>query len=560
MNKKRAIPIVLALIAAFVLALVFFPKMLGTDKIWQDMFDDSVDVTYHKSNGEVVQYKGTNFPAPERGELIEVNVALPEIRRAYGDVFCYMYYHAATEVYFEDELLYSFGKEEYEKGAFIGSVYVQTPIPQDAWGKSLTIRLYPSEGGSEMGLDHITVVPMQKSYLYFIKGHEVLYIVFFALIVVSVFLTITLVATCRFHNSQICAGIFASVFAMLVSLWMFSYYGMNRLIINDQRVCAHMEYILLYLAPAAVAMYMYAIERSKKEKAMYLVATCIYVVTSIVLTVLNYATSIHFAKSLFVFHILLAIGCVFIIWSVYSDMRNSNIGKVYTRYGISVMIVAVVLDLIRFSIKHYTMADAPILYISLVPVGITLFVASMSYGFIKSFLEGEINRNEREQLTQMAYTDGMTGLSNRASYNQKIEEMRQKNASEFALIFFDLNNLKKANDEYGHDMGDAYIKEISILLRKTFKRDAFCARLGGDEFIAIIEGPRCRMVSSYLTEFDEAVANLDASKAYPFSIAAPHGTAISTKKRVITVDEAVKLADERMYDAKSKSKKQVKED
>ncbi len=560
MDKKRAIPIVLAMIVAFALAIIFFPKMLGTDKIWQDMFDDTIEVTFHRANGEVQHYIGTNIPAPERGELIEVMINLPEAKHAYGDVLSFMYYHAATEVFFEDQLLYSFGMEDYEKDVFIGSVYVQTPIPSEAWGKSLTIRLYPSEGGSEIGLDRITVVPMEKSYLYFLKGHEVLFFVFLALIVFSVILTIILLGVCRLDSSHIRAGIFASLFALLMSLWMFSYYGMNRLIIENQRVCGHMEYILLYLAPAPVAMYMYEIERSKKEKTMYFAATSIYAVATIVLTILNYTTGIHFAKTLIVFHLLLALGCVYIMWSVYSDLRNSNISKVYTRYGMTIMIAAVVLDLVRFSIKHYTMADAAILYVSLVPVGITLFVACMIYGFVKSFLEGETNRKEREQLAQMAYTDGMTGLFNRARYNQKIEEMKQKEITEFAIIFFDLNNLKKANDEYGHDMGDAYIKEVSILLRKTFGRDAFCGRLGGDEFIAIIEGNRCRMVSSYLTEFDEAVANLDAAKVYPFRIAAPHGTAISTRKRLLMVDEAVKLADERMYDAKFKSKNQVKEE
>ena len=51
---------------------------------------------------------------------------------------------------------------------------------------------------------------------------------------------------------------------------------------------------------------------------------------------------------------------------------------------------------------------------------------------------------------------------------------------------FDLNDLKKCNDTYGHDYGDQYIMMASEILKKLFALDGKCYRIGGDEFCALV--------------------------------------------------------------------------
>ena len=557
-SLKRFISIITSMLVMAILAVIFFPMMTGSKDVDPNLLNEVVEVVYTDLEGNTTQVTGTNVPTPQKGETFDITVPLDTVNQVSNADLCLMFYHCTVEVTYGDRVLYSYGQELAEKGGFIGSVYVIAPIPDEAWGDSLTIHLVATESGSEIGLDDITICRGEKSYLYYVAGNEVLFACFFTVIILAIIFIVTLLFSGRLKQSQVRMGIYACSFALLLSMWVFGYYGLNRLMISSEKICADMEYILLYFAPAPVCMYMYELERTKKEKYIYLGMAGTYILAGIVLSILNYTNIVHFSKTLTIFHVLLAIGCVYTIVSIYRDRRANNIGKVITKYGLTVLVLSAFLDLLRFSVKHYTMADWDFLYVSVVPFGIIIFIATMVYGFIQSLLAGEVNRQERERLTTMAYTDSMTGLSNRAEYNRVIDELREKGTLDYAIIFFDLNFLKKTNDLYGHNMGDAYIKEVALTLRKTFGKDAFCGRLGGDEFIAVLKGTRSRMVSAYLKEFDEAIEALDQSKAYPFRISVPYGISVSTKKRSIPVDDAVKLADERMYDAKLKSKEKLK--
>ncbi len=95
------------------------------------------------------------------------------------------------------------------------------------------------------------------------------------------------------------------------------------------------------------------------------------------------------------------------------------------------------------------------------------------------------------RLVELTETDSLTSVKNRVAYESKVEEMdmkiRAKMPLEFAIAFFDVNNLKVMNDEMGHTTGDEYIIECCTLLCKSFKWSPIY-RIGGDEFIAILTG------------------------------------------------------------------------
>lgn len=81
-----------------------------------------------------------------------------------------------------------------------------------------------------------------------------------------------------------------------------------------------------------------------------------------------------------------------------------------------------------------------------------------------------------------AYHDGLTGLYNRAYYNQTLENHAE---NDFSLVVFDLNRLKYVNDAYGHVAGDEMICAAADFLRGAFGPDNVIARIGGDEFAVV---------------------------------------------------------------------------
>lgn len=103
----------------------------------------------------------------------------------------------------------------------------------------------------------------------------------------------------------------------------------------------------------------------------------------------------------------------------------------------------------------------------------------------------EITERKRlmQQLHVQAYSDALTGLPNRASVLDSIQDTIDRcDDHKFALLFLDFDRFKLINDSLGHDMGDELLKEIAcrlqVSLRETDRHKS--ARLGGDEFVVLL--------------------------------------------------------------------------
>ena len=109
---------------------------------------------------------------------------------------------------------------------------------------------------------------------------------------------------------------------------------------------------------------------------------------------------------------------------------------------------------------------------------------------------------------QLAYTDSLTGVKSKHAYVEAEEridkEIADGTALPFAVIVFDLNDLKFINDKLGHDYGDDYIKNSCALVEKFFSVDNFY-RFGGDEFVMICQGEDYKDRHEKLSAFNKVV-------------------------------------------------------
>lgn len=94
----------------------------------------------------------------------------------------------------------------------------------------------------------------------------------------------------------------------------------------------------------------------------------------------------------------------------------------------------------------------------------------------------------QEQARQLAITDALTGLYNRRGFFLMAERQKRlaiRSGVRGLLLFVDVDGLKGANDEYGHEVGDTLIAGAATLLVRTFRSSDLVARLGGDEFAVL---------------------------------------------------------------------------
>lgn len=97
---------------------------------------------------------------------------------------------------------------------------------------------------------------------------------------------------------------------------------------------------------------------------------------------------------------------------------------------------------------------------------------------------------ERQRIKQERDIDLLTGLLSRRAFYRNMEELFEKpeELGQSVLFMVDSDNLKGVNDQYGHQCGDRYLKEIAEILKSCRAGNQVLARLGGDEFILFLYG------------------------------------------------------------------------
>lgn len=95
----------------------------------------------------------------------------------------------------------------------------------------------------------------------------------------------------------------------------------------------------------------------------------------------------------------------------------------------------------------------------------------------------------RSKIVHLAYHDQLTGLANRLKLEEELTKaisLAEKQQNHIAVIFIDIDNFKKINDTFGHDIGDLLLQKVAIRLQKNVRNADIVARLGGDEFVIIL--------------------------------------------------------------------------
>lgn len=155
---------------------------------------------------------------------------------------------------------------------------------------------------------------------------------------------------------------------------------------------------------------------------------------------------------------------------------------------------------------------------------------------------------------EQAYTDSMTSVGNKTAYIDRIKELNEEIANgnaDFALAIFDINGLKNANDNYGHEVGDSIITDTADKICKVFPNDPVF-RIGGDEFVAVAYSCSEEELFSRFGALDSEIAAFNAGdKEYEPDLSLSHGGAVFEKGTDVEFRDVFRRADKSMYEDKA---------
>ncbi|MFI3177498.1 MAG: EAL domain-containing protein [Eubacteriales bacterium] len=156
---------------------------------------------------------------------------------------------------------------------------------------------------------------------------------------------------------------------------------------------------------------------------------------------------------------------------------------------------------------------------------------------------------EREALSNIAYLDSLTGSYNRHYCMNEINELILEQLP-FSLVMVDLNDLKVANDKFGHSVGDEYIcTVVDVLKRQTRDIDDVC-RVGGDEFILLLRECPLEVAHHKMEEIFEEIESIH--RQYKLSIS--YGITYVDEWQWNSIEDILKISDEHMYAFKKQYK------
>lgn len=180
-------------------------------------------------------------------------------------------------------------------------------------------------------------------------------------------------------------------------------------------------------------------------------------------------------------------------------------------------------------------------------------VATGIVGIVRDITENVILENS---LKKMSYIDKLTGLYNRAYFDEKLKELDNHEFFPLSFIMGDLNGLKIINDSIGHLEGDKLLKSISKVIKKSCRKDDFIFRWGGDEFCILL--PKTTdLEAEAICERIKKNCKLETKTLIPLSIA----LGVSNKNDLSkSIDLVLVEAEDKVYREKLVNEKTIRKD
>lgn len=186
-------------------------------------------------------------------------------------------------------------------------------------------------------------------------------------------------------------------------------------------------------------------------------------------------------------------------------------------------------------------------------VDATLLALALGYQF-------RVGQEERVRAERLAHLDPLTGVNNRRAFYDKTRALwsnAQRHGHDVAVMLLDIDRFKQINDVHGHAHGDAVLRAVTEVLRRSVRQGDVLARWGGEEFIVFMPDTSLREALVLAERLREAVGALRVPNETG-GTAVTASVGVAQREEVhLTLDALIAVADECLYRAKEQGRNRV---
>ncbi|MEK3766712.1 sensor domain-containing diguanylate cyclase [Solibacillus sp. FSL K6-4121] len=173
-----------------------------------------------------------------------------------------------------------------------------------------------------------------------------------------------------------------------------------------------------------------------------------------------------------------------------------------------------------------------------------------------------LRKEYESKLKHFAYHDALTELPNRLLFNKRFASAKKQFLNKnngLAIVILDIDHFKVINDTYGHDIGDAVIKEFGARIQQSIRSHDTVARMGGDEFVILL--PNIQNIENAVEIAKRIKHKMQQPwkiKGQKLTVTTSMGIAMATFSQKITKSDLIKNADIALYEAKNSGRDNYK--
>ena len=379
------------------------------------------------------------------------------------------------------------------------------------------------------------------------------FIISFMMLVVGIVL-FTIGLMFKKYRSKNVETISLGVFAIFAACWTSTETLILQLVTQNPSAVHFLNYVSLFFIPYPAAVFVASITGNPKSKGL-LAVTAAVAANSAVNVILTLCGIMDYHQMLNLTHFILAFSVGVIIYLIVCGHKhNKNEQKIYAVFGAAFLIVVLFgfIDLLRYRFNGGTSDSG-----TFVRIGLLIFIIILAGYTLKDLLTLSQIGRQAEMMKKLAYKDALTGIPNRVAFVEYEKMIISRTNGEFIFVQFDINNLKKVNDIYGHSFGDKHIIAAADVITKSFGKRGKCYRTGGDEFIAVLAGEKsAQKLSASETIFNELIEKYNAEQNPPIKLEIAYGTA-NYSCGDQNPEAAEREADKKMYELKKQMKEKA---
>ena len=559
MKLRKLSKLVIFVIVLFVVVTIIYAIRATVDEVHVNSssvftIDDGWTLALDGTVTENVYIPEANIGKIDESEVVEIS----HILKDYGfNNPCLSFYtqHATTDVYLDEELIYTFGKNFVDIKRTVPCKQHCIPLGNNYAGKTLKISLTGSRAASFSNLGHIYVGKRDDILTKEIGQKWFAILIGLFLFTLGIVLIILSPYLFVYHDNDL-RIFFSGLISILLAIYIMAFNGIFDILLNNPFLNSILEYAALYNIPTTIAGYLMSTYTGKERtvfRTMFFTNILLFA-SAIVLFFLHLYKISDFIIIMHIICALEGITAVIIIIRTYIFNRKDMSSHAYSSdhlfvIGLTIFMIMSLLDIVNYNlIKYFSGKGQQRASLRGFTFGSLIFVICLLISYFFYTIYSSNMASMQSRILSLAYNDTLTGLSNRARCEQMLAFLSTTNNT-FAIVSLDLNYLKKVNDTLGHHEGDRLLTGFSTILTDCFWDANLIGRMGGDEFIVILIDEHAFNVTKRIHEFYSMIGEWN-NKEQHFKYSAAYGYAYSYEVPSGSAKEVYMLADSRMYEMK----------